>query len=300
MTGRLIIDGVDAYSAFGVFVAEGGYRELMGFPPLKPVDVNEWWEYDGVEPDLSDPKLDTKSFSISFAHVGYESKFQQFIAHITNGAYHDFLFSDLGITFRLRLESQANYEVLPGLGLFSITVSDDFPLRGYTYAAPANGIARSQGHAIDDVDLASYGISVLEGSAAEALKVPAIRQNLLQNSALLNGVVYDGMHVKKSKKEIELKLLIRATTMSALWNNYRAFLYDLVRPEERNLLLSFDDLEHKCYYQSGSVETIIPSESWMKFSITMAVCSSSIREDSLYFYINGQPFLFNNENILIN
>jgi len=300
MTGRLIIDTVDAYTAFGVFVTEGGYKDLMAYPDLKPVEVNDWWEHDGVEADLSAPALDVKSFPISFAHTGYEPRLNEFIAHITDGAYHDFEFADLGLTFRLRLESQSAYDLLRGLGLFSLSFSDDFPLKDYVYVAPANGIARSEGNTLDDVDFSEYGITVLEGTAADVLKIAAIKGNLLQNASGLYGAAYDGEFVKMGKKEIRLNLLIRATTLSDLWNNYYAFLYDLVQPDERTLLLSFDTLQHNCYYQSGSVDVIIPSECWMKFSITLAVANSGIREDALYFYINGQPFLFNNENVLIN
>ena len=66
LTDRLYIDGLDAFTNFGLLILSGGYNELLAYPPLKPVAYNDWQEEDGIEPDLSNPKLDTKTFSIRF------------------------------------------------------------------------------------------------------------------------------------------------------------------------------------------------------------------------------------------
>ena len=53
MSGRFYIDGKDAFTEYGIYVQEGGYNELVAFPPLKAVTSNDWQEEDGIEPDLS-------------------------------------------------------------------------------------------------------------------------------------------------------------------------------------------------------------------------------------------------------
>ena len=35
MSGRFYIDGKDAFTEYGIYVQEGGYNELVAFPPLK-------------------------------------------------------------------------------------------------------------------------------------------------------------------------------------------------------------------------------------------------------------------------
>lgn len=62
MSGRFYIDGKDAFTEYGIYVQEGGYNELVAFPPLKAVTSNDWQEEDGIEPDLSEPTLNTKEF----------------------------------------------------------------------------------------------------------------------------------------------------------------------------------------------------------------------------------------------
>ena len=66
MKGKLIINGIDAYVRYGVFVEQYGYKALVQYPALKSVESNNWPEEDGIEADLSSPVLDTKSFNISF------------------------------------------------------------------------------------------------------------------------------------------------------------------------------------------------------------------------------------------
>ena len=52
MSGRFYIDGKDAFTEYGIYVQEGGYNELVAFPPLKAVTSNDWQEEDGGEPDF--------------------------------------------------------------------------------------------------------------------------------------------------------------------------------------------------------------------------------------------------------
>ena len=56
------MDGNDLYLTYGIFVTEGGWNELIAFPPLKTVDKNEWYEEDGEEADLSNPVLNRKRY----------------------------------------------------------------------------------------------------------------------------------------------------------------------------------------------------------------------------------------------
>ena len=42
LTDRLYIDGLDAFTNFGLLILSGGYNELLAYPPLKPVAYNDW------------------------------------------------------------------------------------------------------------------------------------------------------------------------------------------------------------------------------------------------------------------
>mgnify|MGYP000985530723 CR=1 FL=1 len=53
-TARLIVDGVDTFDRFGVFALETGLNDLLSYPPLKPVEANDWHEQEGIDADLSE------------------------------------------------------------------------------------------------------------------------------------------------------------------------------------------------------------------------------------------------------
>ena len=69
MVGKLFIDGLDAFSEYGIFVEQYGYKALVQMPSFKKLSSTEWPEYDGEEVDLSAPLLDSKTFSIPFDRI---------------------------------------------------------------------------------------------------------------------------------------------------------------------------------------------------------------------------------------
>ena len=66
MKGAFYIDGEDMYLRFGAVFISGGYDDILTFPALKDPDKNDWPEEDGVEVDLSDPKLSSKEITLDF------------------------------------------------------------------------------------------------------------------------------------------------------------------------------------------------------------------------------------------
>jgi len=279
MTGNLHIDGLDVYSLYRVFITESGYKDLIAFPPLKSVDSNNWLEEDGEEFDLSDPALDTRELSIKFAFCGDDNLFSDFFGLLSDDAYHDFNFLDLGKTYRLRLVSQSDMNKKPMLGTFTLRFADDFPLSGYMYVPPQSSLFQQQGYILDGKDLSEYGLYILQGTDTEIQKSPATKKNLLQNINNKSGVIYDGETVVFQTKEVKLNCLMRAKTLTEFWRNYNALIFDLTRPEERNLYLDFSIFEYPCYYNNCTVEKFTPIEKiWFQFSLILVFTSFRVDE----------------------
>ena len=287
MTGKLYIDGKDAYSLYGVFITGGGYNELVAYPSLKKVDSNDWAEEDGIEPDLASPVLDTREFNIKFSYHGVNARFGAFIELISDMAYHTFNFQEIGKTYRLRLVSHPNLSRTLSLGLFTLRFADDFPLDGYTYQAPSSTIIQQTGYELDERNLVNYGVCVLQDSEAEIIKSPAVKKNLLQNIASRSGAIYDGEFVVFQTKGVKLNCLMRAKTLQEFWRNYNALLYDLTRPDERMLYVDSTGYEYPCYYKSCSVDKFFPTgKIWFQFSIVLVFTS---------FRVSGEEFLLASE-----
>lgn len=284
MNGQFYIDAIDIPDTYGIFIA--GYDGILSFPQMKEPDKNDWAEQDGLEVDLLDPKLKSKEFEISFGTINKNADIDGLINLIIDGAFHSFEFTDLGINRLLRLvDSKKFVGTILELRLFTLTFSDDFPLGGYSYLEPVSNWFPQQGYRIDQKDLSAYGIAVLEGTDAQIMKLPAIKKNLSVDSISENGVVFDSQRVKFQAKDVKLNLLMRANTPAEFVRNYNAFLYDLVRPNEREFYFSKNAGNYRCYYKNSEVGNIlIGTDIWCKFSVTL--CFVAYRAKRYLYLMN--------------
>lgn len=172
MSGKLYIDGYDVYKQYGVYVTDGGWNTLVAMPPLKDVEKNDWQDEDGIEADLSNPVLNTREVSITFAISGVFSRYYEFIDMLSDGSYHVFDCAFIGRKYTLRLVSQSNREYAVTLGRETLKFADDYPLDGYTYKAPVSYIAASDDYLIDDVPLTNYGARVIQEVLRKSSKQP--------------------------------------------------------------------------------------------------------------------------------
>lgn len=275
MTGRLYIDGIDAYKQWGLYVTDGGYNELLAYPPMVTPDYNDWQEEDGIEVDLSAPRLDSKEIAIEFAFSGPYTQFLAFIEFLADGAYHDFNFGSIGRRYTLRMTQAPSLDVLPTFGIVSIKFCNDFPLNGYEYLEPSSGIVGVTDYLIDGRPFTDYGCRILEGTLSEILRPAAVKQNMLRKVSTRSGAIYDSHTVTYKAKDVKLRCLMRANTLDELWRNYDALLYDLIRPDERRLRVSALSREFPCYYKNSTVTNFFPDEKiWLEFTLTLAFTHS--------------------------
>lgn len=292
MTGRLYIDGHDAYLQWGVYVVLGGWNEAIAYAPLKTVEYNDWQEEDGIEADLSDPKLNTKEVSLKFAYAGLYSRFIEFVNLLADGAYHEFNCVHIRRKFTLRMTQMPNLDHAATLGTVTIKFSNDYPLKGYTYMAPDSSMTKVENYLIDGVPFTDYGCRVLQGSLSEVMKTPAVKPNLLRNIATHPGAIYEGSVVTFKSKDVKLNCLMRADTLDELWRNYDALLFDLIRPDERLLEVSELEQTFPCFYKSASVSEFYPENKiWLAFTITLTFTHS--------FRLEGDDYVLASEDGII-
>jgi hypothetical protein len=270
MTGRLYIDGKDAYEQWGVYVTKDGWNELIAFPPLKDVDTNDWQEEDGVEADLSDPKLNTKEVQLQVAYGGVFNRFMEFLNLLADGAYHEFNGEYIGRTFKLRLTQMPNLSAAQAIGTASLKFNNDFPLDGYKYKEPSSSVMQVEDYLLDGVPFTKYGCRILKGTLSEILKHAKVKTNLVRNITTQDGAEYDDETVTFSSKEVKVYCLMRAETITELWRNYDALLYDLIRPNERELEVAAIEQTFPFYYKSCQVTNFFPDgKIWLEFTLTI-------------------------------
>ena len=299
MTGRLYIDGNDAYSQYGVYVVKGGWNELIAYPPLKSVESNDWQEEDGIEADLSAPVLNSREIQLKIAIAGLYSRFFSLIELLSDGAYHTFECAFIQRTYRLRLVSQPNHAAAKLLGTATLKLADDFPLLNYTYAAPASGVIAADDYTFDGVLFTDYGVRVLRGTLDEVMKAPNVKANLLRNIGTQAGALYDGKNVTYKSKDVKIYCLLRAETLTELWRNYDALLYDLIRPDERSLWVNDLEAEFPFHYKSCQVTEFYPEDRiWLQFTLTVTFTSDfRISDDDMVLATEDNIIVFTEDDV---
>lgn len=270
MRGKLYINGVDAYVRYGVFVEQYGYKDIVQYPALKAVESNNWLEEDGIEADLSDPKLDTKQFNVSFCR-DMRKTIDEFIDVLGKVVYNDFYFVELRRSYRLRLVSHPSKNMLRNLEKFSLQFADDFPLQDYEYQSPLLCNVTQSQYEIDGNSFADYGVWILKGSDEEIEKSPAVKKNLLVNLRGKNGAIYYGEEVVFEAKDVTIKCLLKTSSLMTFWRNYDALLFRLVQPGERQFYSDRLGEEFPCYYKSSSVtrfDILLNGVVWCEFTLT--------------------------------
>lgn len=277
MKGRLFIDGKDVFTEYGVFVEQYGYKALIQAPPFKSIDSTEWNEFDGAEYDLSEPVLDSKTFSVAFCITDITSASNLFEL-LSDKAYHTFDFRELGKTYRLRLTSNDSLSSKVRLGKLSLGFADDFPTPDKIAPYPTGAVdVKQSGYELDDIAFSRFGIYILNGTDDNILKAPDVRPNLTINTKGEAGVSYDGEIVMYKPKDVVVKMLIRAANVTVFWERWNALFTALIKPDTRRFYIDKTVEEFDCFYRKCSVskfDILRNGRVWCEFSVTLTFTNS--------------------------
>jgi hypothetical protein len=262
MNGEFIVNGISSTS-MGVYLLENSYASLLSYPPLKEPLQNSWAEEDGMEVDLSTPRLDAivrkLNFFSSFGNA------DEFLNSLLSTSQSTFYFPDLGLNVTLRYMDCQSFECRSGAE-FSLTFSEDVPLDGYEYTPPYWLMVGSQSVSIDGVDISAYGIQLLENSLSSIRRAPAAKDVTTINSLYLHGVQSDYTKLYRKAKEVILSLFLRTEYAYQFLTNYYAFLHDLILPKEREL--GIDGRTYKCYYKRSEIKHFtLENAVWCEFDV---------------------------------
>lgn len=224
---KLYIDGTDAFAEWGVCVEEGGYRGVIEFPKFKKLDSNVWAEESGAEYDLSAPKLDTRTFSLPLCVIDVRLA-EDLISILSDGAYHEFNFVELGRKYRLRLVDNTSFASLISLGKMTITLADDFPTVPTEQPYPLD--VHPSGYTFNGIDFARFRVIVLENTIDSIRKAPQVNPKLTINSNAVDGVIYDACNVTFKTKDMALRLFIRSANIADFWKSYNALFATILKP----------------------------------------------------------------------
>lgn len=90
MTGKLYINGYDAYTNWGVFLEDGGEDKLLMAVPVKDYISNKSRAADGKSVITTAPKKDERDVTLVFCFAtnstAFITRYNQFLTHLYAGA----------------------------------------------------------------------------------------------------------------------------------------------------------------------------------------------------------------------
>lgn len=296
LTGRIIINGLDAFTNYGLVFQNDGLKSLLQMPQFKKVEVYDWHEEDGLEADLSAPLLDGRQFTLNFgiSHPDAESEAQVLLSDLASQVYHTLHIPWLGRTYTVRYVSNGSFAQNARFDTLSLTFAED-AVTIPTVAVPTQETGISMGYFIDDADFAIYGCTVVKGTRDSFLKFAATKEALKRSVSTLSGIIYDsGDTVRLKSRDITVKLHIRTPDVPTFWARWYALWNAVLAPEARTI--EGDGMTFQCYYKSNAVQKFMPTIEggvWCDFSITFAVLAYSRGDEWLYLVTeDGVPVIF--------
>ena len=272
MDNRVYIDNYDITERFGITVLADSIARLIAFPSMKAPEAIDWYEYDGVEADLSNPKMSAKEVTLSF-FAPDDSMIGDFFDLLTTKPYHVWEFACLGMRYALRLDAPSDISTFRRSQYFSLQFIDDEVDRDYSNEDTPDFGKAGTGYEIDGVDLSKYGVTVLAGTRDSLLEAPAIKKNISRDFSFFSGNYYEATEGRFEQKEVDVKCLMQAGDISAFWAAYNSLLKALFAPDERTFTVNSKTEygEFACYYKSCDTDEFIlsgGSVSWA-FSLTL-------------------------------
>ncbi len=207
------------------------YTDLVAFPPIKEIKINEWAEHDEADVDLSKPMLDKKIIEISFL-LSNKEKYHDLVNYLKSTTYRNWYFSEINKEFKLRAVSFSSYKEFEKKAEIKIKLYDDFPLRNFVYTAPSWNLGTTE-WLLDGIEFAKYGVYILQGSE-EIHQVNEFKDILEVSNSLMQGVKTWGQPLTLKSRRGNLKCFIRAH-ISDFWNFYYRLLHDLTKEGIRSL-----------------------------------------------------------------
>ena len=308
LSGRLYVGGVgasdplvDVFDSFGVYIADKSLAALVQMPSVKNASVAtaDWYEDDGVDADLSDLALDSRSVNIRFhARRGVSPiPSRQFVNFLASRVYVRFYVVALQMEWRLRYVSCGEFATNDLFDTFTLTFAEDKPTIQHT--GPTASLSVQTGYALDGLNLAAFGCRDVKGTLPSFHKLAGVKSNLSTSTAHTDGVTYDAdeANTSKSKRfpDVTLNIHMHMGTVYDFWHDYHALFYALTRKNEdgeslRTLADSIVTLS--CYYKNSKVNTFVLLDGggvWCDFTVTLAVLGAEVSEEE-WQYLSAEDY----------
>lgn len=276
-TGKLYINGSDAWARYKVWLPDGQLAKLIQYPKLKTPEATEWAELFYTEYDLTTLLLDTRTVNLDFCLYGDRNRYE------TLGDRLEIYPTTLKVppldnaTWTLRFTGFTNIECCGSTSttaLYKMTAqfSEDNPVTP-TDTVGSTKLCADSSLSINGVNISYYGARLEGDSWQEALNPYTIREGLKVTTCDKQGVaLYHAAGSRLKSTTIKIPLVISGCTAAEAFRRYRMIINTLLDTSKTRRIVYYGEA-HNCFYQSNSVDEFHTSyPALLKVTLTMQLC----------------------------
>lgn len=283
-------NNIDSYKTYGVYLAGGAYAKIVGLPGFKTIPAVDWAEYDGMEYDLSDVRLDKREVTLSI-YASSKDGLRGFMRYIMKNVSGQYEFPLIGRGYTLRFLRASSYKEREGLISMSLIFSEDIPF--IVEAAPYDiaPIPESR-YAIDGINFSRFGCYILSGTSDSVEKPPAVKEGLIINTADNNGVISNSpKKTRKKTSTMTLSCFMKEKNKDNFNKCFNALAYQLTKAGDH--VLTVNTVHIPCHYSSLNVSSlaIYDDEIWFKFNLELISHASGLWDDSFFITEQEEEFI---------
>lgn len=265
--GLYFIDNIDIYLTYGAAILSGSYDSLFSYPKAKEPLQNDWFEYDGLDVDLTDRYFENIPVNIKFIIVSKNgisdlvSKRDGLVSLLNSSGYRSLRLGGYNVSFNIRYESSTSSSVFgfDNNGLIGVEIEAQFimddPLQMFKstngYAKYPSKFISSGNVFIDGINLKDYGMGV-KGFSGSALSGDSMKDPLVLSFERLSGTISDCgvVPMKRKSKTIKLEIVALGDSIDKIISNYCSLFYDLKKSGHRVIYSNLIGKSFNCYYES--------------------------------------------------
>ncbi|MCD8137606.1 MAG: hypothetical protein LUH01_17310 [Parabacteroides gordonii] len=262
------IDSVDI-NTYGLYLLRDSLGDVIRFPKRKAININDWAESDGIEPDLTVSEFEAKTVNLKFGikasdEGAFWGSYNRVMAVLSAPGYRQMDF-DLGVVYPYRFSVQGSYTIpipeTPTVSIFSMSFIEDRPeLQIGKTTTPTGGHDRNDGFYLNGISFGEFGMW-MESGTDDLLKYPSVK------SPFTDGLNVDLTTVCMKHKEVTLKLTLVAGNPAQFWQNHAALFHQLADPGMQTLTAYGIDIPF--FYTDCPSATV---EEWAsRIAVTMSV-----------------------------
>lgn len=291
LRNRFLIDNIDTYTEYGLFIKDGGLAALLAWPQFKNVKIYNWAEEDGIIADLRNMRLDGRNVSVQFhmEHSDAPSMARKLERMLTSVTYHAIRCLTLGKTYTMRYVSNGSFSMNDDFDTLAITFAEDMvskPVIGhtatldfgdhtetFTIAVPESSSTPASGYLLDGIEMSMFGMYVTHSTFDTFQKMPSAKEKMKRGVSIQSGYIYDGTGAEKvSYADVTLNIHVRTSSVTEFWQRWYAMFAILFANGSHTI--EGGGRRCECYYKSMKPTRFYPLSDggvWCDFSVTLAV-----------------------------